>query len=447
MTGSGPRSAATATITATVGADPGIHTHSEARAARPRAHRSRAHQSGARRFRPLARRLLVGAIALGSVAFGSVFPAGGATAAAYGPTRGTAHGSSQAPGCSPRPGPGPAVASARCARAGDLLDVTLDQLRPTQPSVGFDQIYYKLGRYRSTKDEQAGNVNKRFDDWCETNGQEEAASVPPGAALADPASFRCTVAVGEETEETRAAMKTVVVGPGGALYLTDGHHTLTSFLETPDGGPGLHIRLLVADNLSALTPDAFWRTMRERKWVWLRDENDRPITTDQLPGRLGLARFHDDRYRSLVYFTRDIGYQAPDDAAEYLEFLWGTWLRGRVDLDAYDLTDHASYLSAVRAASEEMSGADGDTVIADGRTADELGRMAEWNAGKKPTGGEFGKLSAPLTDAKPGKLAYALDYRNRVPAVRPPRPGRPSAHARPPAHATPPAHAVPRAHA
>ncbi|MER7997774.1 ParB/Srx family N-terminal domain-containing protein [Streptomyces sp. NPDC095613] len=444
MTGSGPRSAATATITATVGADPAIRTRSEARTARPRtarprAHRSRAHQSGAHRFRPLARRLLVGAIALGSVAFGSVFPAGGATAAAYGPTRGTAHGSPQAPGCSPRPGP--AVASARCARAGDLLDVTLDQLRPTQPSVGFDQIYYKLGRYGSTKDEQAGNVNKRFDDWCETNGQGEAASVPPGASLADPASFRCTVAVGEETDGTRAAMKTVVVGPGGALYLTDGHHTLTSFLETPDGGPGLHIRLLVADNLSALTPDAFWRTMRERKWVWLRDENDRPITTDQLPRRLGLARFHDDRYRGLVYFTRDIGYQAPDDAAEYLEFLWGTWLRGRVDLKAYDLTDHASYLSAVRAASEEMSGTDGDTVIADGRTADELGRMAEWNAGKKPTGGEFGKLSAPLTDAKPGKLAYALDYRNRVPAVRPPRPGRPPAHARPPVHAVPRAHA------
>jgi len=26
-------------------------------------------------------------------------------------------------------------------------------------------------------------------------------------------------------------MKTAVVGPGGQLYLTDGHHTLTSFWE------------------------------------------------------------------------------------------------------------------------------------------------------------------------------------------------------------------------
>ncbi|MFD7899246.1 hypothetical protein [Streptomyces sp. NPDC059743] len=64
-----------------------------------------------------------------------------------------------------------------------------------------------------------------------------------------------------------------------------------------------------------------------------------------------------------------------------------------------------------------MSRTPGDTVIADGHTADELGRMAEWNGGKKPTGGEFGKLSAPISDAKPGKLAYALDFRNRIPAA------------------------------
>ncbi|MFF1421780.1 ParB/Srx family N-terminal domain-containing protein [Streptomyces sp. NPDC058280] len=341
--------------------------------------------------RGLAAGLAAGALALGSVLVGGV-PA----AAASGPD------------CSGAKG------TALCAAAGDLLDVTLDQLRPTQPSIGFDQIYYKLGRYGSTKDEQNGDFNKRFDDWCETNGQEEAATVQAGATLADPASFTCTVPVGEETDETRAAMKTVVVGPGGELYLTDGHHTLTSFLETPDGGPSMHIRLRVTGNLSDLSPAAFWQTMQDRKWVWLRDENNRPITTDQLPRRLGLASFHDDRYRSLVYFTRDIGYQAPDDAAEYLEFLWGTWLRERVDLGTYDLNDSAAHLSAVRTASEAMSGVAGDTVIADGRTADELGRMDEWNDGKKPTGGEFGKLSAPISDAKPGKLAYALDFRGRV---------------------------------
>ncbi|MED7955037.1 ParB/Srx family N-terminal domain-containing protein [Streptomyces sp. BE303] len=303
------------------------------------------------------------------------------------------------------------------ARPGDLLDVTLDQVRPTQPSVGYDEVYYKLGRYTSPKDELNGAANKRFDDWCETNGQGVAATVLPGARLADPATFTCTVPLGQETEASRAEMKTVVVGPGGALYLTDGHHTLTSFLEAPDGGPELHLRLIVQANLSDLSPAAFWQEMRARNWVRLIDEQNRPITVEQLPQHLGLAYFHDDPYRSLVYFTRDIGYSVPDGAAEYLEFLWGDWLRGQgIGLPgSYSTTDRTSYLAAVRTASQAMSAVPGDTVITGGRTADELGRLNPWNAGKKPTGGEFGKLSAPITEAKPGKLAYALDFRAKVP--------------------------------
>ncbi|MFJ1644348.1 ParB/Srx family N-terminal domain-containing protein [Streptomyces sp. NPDC088258] len=369
----------------------------------------RPHRAG----RPGPHRLGAG-LAAGALALSGVLAGGGtATADARGGASARAAG---AAGTGPAAAASPSSAASR-AKAGDLLDVTLDQLHPTQPAIGFDQIYYKLGRYTSTKDEANGDLNKRFDDWCETNGQEKAATVTSGAVLTDPSSFTCSVPVGEETDETRAAMKTVVVGPGGVLYLTDGHHTLTSFLETPGGGPRTHIRLRVVDNLSGLSSAAFWQTMREKKWVWLRDENDRPITTDQLPQHLGLAYFHDDRYRSLVYFTRDIGYQAPSDAAEFLEFQWGTWLRERVDLNAYDLTAPASYLTAIRTASETMSATPGDTVIADGRTADELGRMKEWNNGKKATGGEFGKLSVPISEAKPGKPAYALDFRSRVPAA------------------------------
>ena len=55
----------------------------------------------------------------------------------------------------------------RCnATAGDLIDVRLDELLPTQPSLGYDEAYYKLGRYKFGKDA----VNKRFDDWCERHG-------------------------------------------------------------------------------------------------------------------------------------------------------------------------------------------------------------------------------------------------------------------------------------
>lgn len=301
-----------------------------------------------------------------------------------------------------------------CAQAGDLVDVTLNQLHPTQSTLGFDQIYYKLDRYAGDKDEAAGDANKRFDDFCETNGQGEADSVPSDATLSDPSSFSCTVAVGDESDDTLAEMKTAVVGPGGELYLTDGHHSLTSFLETPDGGPDMHIRLRVAGNLSSLSEDDFWNSMEQKNWVWLRDADNNTITPDQLPQHLGLSGFQDDPYRSLVFFTRDIGYQAPDDGAEFLEFLWGSWLRGQVDLGDYDLTDHGDYLDAIEDASRAMTDVAKDTVIANGESAADLGQMDEWNDGKEDTGGEFDKLSKKITSDDPGKLAYALDYRDRL---------------------------------
>lgn len=149
---------------------------------------------------------------------------------------GATTGAAAAPLAAPSAVP-PIAPSAAQAREGDLLEVRLRDLQPTQPNIGHDQIHYKLGRYAGTKDTDRGRPNKRFDDWCETDGRGEAAEAGPGATLRDPSSFRCTIATGAETPASVAAMKTVVVGPGNALYLTDGHHTTTSLLETADGGP------------------------------------------------------------------------------------------------------------------------------------------------------------------------------------------------------------------
>ncbi|MGB4137871.1 MAG: hypothetical protein WA971_14995, partial [Microbacterium sp.] len=75
-----------------------------------------------------------------------------------------------------------------CAQPGDLIDVRIGDVLPTQPSLGYDEVYYKLGRYTLGKDK----VNKKFDDWCEANGQGEAAAAAPEARLDDPTSFSCT---------------------------------------------------------------------------------------------------------------------------------------------------------------------------------------------------------------------------------------------------------------
>lgn len=295
-----------------------------------------------------------------------------------------------------------------CAEAGDLLDVRIGDVRATQPSLGYDEVYYKLGRYGQGKDA----INKKFDDWCEANGQEEAASALPDARLDDPASFACTVPVGQETEDTIAPMKTVVIGPAGVPYLTDGHHTLTSFYESPDGGPNLHVRLRVIANLADRSPVDFWAEMQANKWVWNRDVNGAEVPVEQLPSGVGLSKFQDDKYRSLTYFARDIGF-TPGSIA-FQEFYWGAWVRdsGSVDISGWNSNDLASYLTTVEAVSRAQVAVAKDAVIDSGRTAGELGALDQWNDGKSYTAGEFGKLSAPYSDEKPGKLAYALQYKS-----------------------------------
>lgn len=248
-----------------------------------------------------------------------------------------------------------------------------------------------------------------FEDWCEANGQGTAVSATPEARLTDPGSFACSVPLGEETAETIAPMKTVVVGPGGTLYLTDGHHTLTSFQEVE--GPDVHVRLRVLGNLSGLSPDAFWTTMKDNGWVWNRDVNGNEVAVTSLPAGVGLANFADDRYRSLMYFGRDIGYAA--GTIPFQEFYWGSWLRdgGAGDLSGWNDDDAASYLAAVDQVTRAQTGLTGDAVVDGGFTASTLGVLAAWNDGKTADKGEFGKLSKPYSDDKPGKIAYALEYK------------------------------------
>jgi hypothetical protein len=297
----------------------------------------------------------------------------------------------------------------RCtARTDDLLEVSVGEVLPTQPSLGYHEVFYKLGRYTVGKD----SVNKKFSDWCEANGQEAASAAQPGATLSNPASFTCTIAKGSETAASIALMKTGVIGPKGKVYLTDGHHTLTSFLELE--GPGVKVRVRLLGNLSTLDEAAFWTQMQANKWTWLRDADDAVITPAQLPTSLGLSSFGNDPYRGVLYFARDIGYS--QDAIPFQEFYWGRWLRSHptIKLSDYNLTDQAQYLALVRAVSEAQAALADADVVSDGFTAAQLSKLAAWNAGAADTAGEFAKLSQPFSASKPGKIAYMLEYRKTL---------------------------------
>ena len=173
----------------------------------------------------------------------------------------------------------------------------------------------------------------------------------------------------------------------------------------------LHVRLRVQANLSTLTRQDFWAQMQANKWVYLRDPEGNLTTINTLPTSVGLANFTNDKYRSLLYFGRDIGYA--QNGLPFQEFYWGSWVRDSkpIDLSTWDTSSLASYLATVRALTETMTALAKDTVVDSGFTAAQLGALAAWNDGKAANKGEFDKLSKPYSDAKPGKLAYTLQYK------------------------------------
>lgn len=293
--------------------------------------------------------------------------------------------------------------------AKNILPVTLDELHPTQPAVGFDQIYYKLGRYQA-EEKIIGKVKdpEKYDDFCKVNGRGsvvEGSSSVAGATLSKlPPAFDCNDNAVDPSED----MNTVVIGPGGTLYLTDGHHKFNIFWEADRGAnQQLQVPVILSANYAHLSEDAFWARMKEEKKVWLKDPNGNPITPAQLPKQLGLQNFADDRYRSLVYFTREVAYDSKGANAEFLEFYWAEWLRNKVTLPPPQLTTVKSYATAVETASRAMAALPLDAVVSGDKTARALGATGTLNEKK------LKKLSAA-----DGKITYSINYKKQLASVQ-----------------------------
>ena len=288
-----------------------------------------------------------------------------------------------------------------------FLQVSLDELHPTQPAIGYDQIYYKLGRYGAEDLAMAKtNKPKKFADLCEANGQSDVLTKTAnvaGATLSNPpTSFQCKSAVGSSP----ADMKTVVIGPNGTLYLTDGHHTFTSFWDADNGqNHQLKVWVKVTDNFSKLNEYDFWAQMKKANKVWLKDGNNKTIATSQLPAAIGLKSLGNDAYRSLVYFTRDAGYIVPTPSTEFLEFYWGDWLRNKpvVDMSKVDTSDVSSYMAAITTASKAMVALQSTDIVSGGMTAASLG----WS-------GVFNQAALDDLVTPTGKLTYAIAYKKSL---------------------------------
>ncbi|MBJ7553407.1 ParB/Srx family N-terminal domain-containing protein [Marinomonas spartinae] len=278
--------------------------------------------------------------------------------------------------------------------AGSVTKVSLDQIHPTQPAIGYDQVYYKLGRFKK-------DPKKLFDEICEVNGQKGLAHFDKSSKPNDPTSFECKDKVGTYPKD----MKTIVIAPNNQYYLTDGHHTFNSFWQMQGGGAHFKVNVLVAkDYRNLANMQQFWSAMRKDGNTWLENNKGQPITYQQLPTSLGMKNFENDKYRSMMYFSRGIAWKKPQHPIPFLEFYWAKDLRKDVDLNKYNLKTEKGYRQAIMAISHAILDIKSSNVGGSGQSAKAMGQLASFHE----------KAFKKLFKAKKGKIAYMLAYKNSL---------------------------------
>ena len=157
----------------------------------------------------------------------------------------------------------------------------LDELRPTQMTVGMREVLRKCHEWGDTKEEFGDRFIERH--------------VIPA-----------------------------VLGPKKHIYIIDHHNLARALLEAK----AEEVLVVVMAKLDSLDKDQFWRFLDFRSWVHpydargeRRDFKDIPKTIENL---------QDDPYRSLAGELRRVGGYAKDEQP-YVEFLWADALRARID--------------------------------------------------------------------------------------------------------------------
>lgn len=117
-------------------------------------------------------------------------------------------------------------------------------------------------------------------------------------------------------------MVPVVIGPGGALYVTDHHHLARALLE--DGQKEVFV--IVSGDLSKAAPDLFWNLMDYHGWTHPYDDKGRRCAYQDLPKTI--SGLKDDPYRALAGALRRLGGFAKD-ATPFSEFVWADFFRAK----------------------------------------------------------------------------------------------------------------------
>ncbi len=172
-----------------------------------------------------------------------------------------------------------------------LQSVPIDELRPTQITLGFREVAQKRGQWRK----QLRKDRRAF--------------------------------------LSRHPVPTVL-GPKGRHYLIDKHHLARAMAEE-----GIEqVMVEVVADLSILTKASFWIFLDNRSWCHPYDELGVRHDCASIPKSLNDLR--DDEFRSLASAVRRAGGFAKN-TSPFSEFLWADFLRNRMTLDSVknDFTD------------------------------------------------------------------------------------------------------------
>jgi inorganic pyrophosphatase len=172
----------------------------------------------------------------------------------------------------------------------------------------------------------------------------------------------------------------------------------------PDGGANFEVHVVVADDYRDLTSmDDFWSKMQAENNLWLYDDKFEPMEHSALPESLGLENFHNNLYRSLVYFAREIAWDKPKPAINFVEFYWGKEIYSKVDLSQYDLNSMKGYKKAVKDVAEAILAVKGNSVGGLPKSPSHMGQYEGFD--KK----EFEKLFRANK-----KIDYTLRYKKQM---------------------------------
>ncbi|WP_432454551.1 MULTISPECIES: ParB/Srx family N-terminal domain-containing protein [unclassified Agarivorans] len=290
---------------------------------------------------------------------------------------------------------------------GQFRWIKLGDLRPTQALIGHDQVNYKLGRYQA-------EPQKMYQEICESYGaSSNKVKWNAQSSPLQPASFSCSQALVSRSSD----VKTAIVAPDGQLYLTDGHHTFSTFMDMRRGGANMPVLVKIQENWSkpsiqTETPMAqFWQDLANSNNSWQFSVKGAAIDYQDMPKHVGRQFLANQAFRSLVYFANGIGWDKTQATPiNFLEFHWGQTLAEDISIDPARLSDSDYYLAKIEQVARQMLAYAPDKVIAQSHySAQQLGQKKAWN---KQSSKRFKQLLCKGKKKHLGKLGYALSYQH-----------------------------------